>query len=73
MGSNIHSTMTILTVKQSSKIKAGALWPKSKDELTKQLAELKTELSQLRIQKITSSGSKLNRMCVLFFVSIVQP
>lgn len=49
--------------KQStSKVKAGALWPKSKDELVKQLAELKTELGQLRIQKITSSGSKLNRM-----------
>ncbi|EPE03706.1 60s ribosomal protein l35 [Ophiostoma piceae UAMH 11346] len=56
------STITVLTVKQSSKIKAGALWPKSKDDLTKQLAELKTELSQLRIQKITSSGSKLNRI-----------
>ncbi|CAK7198289.1 60S ribosomal protein L35, L29 [Sporothrix eucalyptigena] len=46
----------------TSRIKAGALWPKSKDELVKQLAELKTELSQLRIQKITSSGSKLNRI-----------
>lgn len=55
--------MPFLTCLQSTtKVKAGALWPKSKDELVKQLAELKTELSQLRIQKITSSGSKLNRM-----------
>jgi len=30
--------------------------------LTKQLAELKTELGQLRIQKVVSSGSKLNKM-----------
>jgi large subunit ribosomal protein L35e len=30
----------------------------------KQLGELKTELGQLRIQKITSSGSKLNKMYV---------
>ncbi len=57
----------ILTFVQStSKVKAGQLWPKSKDELVKQLAELKTELGQLRIQKITSSGSKLNRMYVRF-------
>jgi len=28
----------------------------------KQLGELKTELGQLRIQKIASSGTKLNRM-----------
>ncbi|EFX02522.1 60S ribosomal protein l35 [Grosmannia clavigera kw1407] len=45
-----------------SKVKAGQLWPKNKDELLKQLTELKTELGQLRIQKITSSGSKLNRI-----------
>lgn len=53
------------TSRQSTaKVKAGLLWPKTKDELTKQLQELKTELGQLRIQKITSSGSKLNKMCV---------
>lgn len=48
----------------SGKVKAGQLWSKNKDELTKQLGELKTELGQLRIQKIVSSGSKLNKMYV---------
>ena len=47
---------------QSSKVKSGQLWSKNKEDLTKQLGELKTELGQLRIQKITSSGSKLNKM-----------
>ena len=46
----------------SSKIKAGQLWSKNKPELTKTLGELKTELGQLRIQKIASSGTKLNKM-----------
>jgi ribosomal protein L29 len=50
--------------KSSGKVKAGQLWSKNKDELTKQLGELKTELSQLRIQKIVSSGTKLNKMYV---------
>ncbi|KAJ6445881.1 60S ribosomal protein L35 [Purpureocillium lavendulum] len=46
----------------SGKVKAVQLWDKSKDDLTKQLSELKTELGQLRIQKVASSGSKLNKM-----------
>ncbi|KAF9879997.1 60s ribosomal protein l35 [Colletotrichum karsti] len=46
----------------SGKVKASQLWNKDKNELTKQLGELKTELGQLRIQKITSSGSKLNKI-----------
>jgi len=46
----------------TSKVKAGQLWSKNKDELMKQLGELKTELGQLRIQKIASSGTKLNRI-----------
>ncbi|KAF4512385.1 hypothetical protein G6O67_001532 [Ophiocordyceps sinensis] len=46
----------------SSKVKAVQLWDKSKDDLTKQLAELKTELGQLRIQKIVSSGTKLTKI-----------
>ncbi|KAI1810775.1 60S ribosomal protein L35 [Poronia punctata] len=46
----------------TSKVKTGALWNKSKDDLLKQLGELKSELGQLRIQKITSAGSKLNRI-----------
>lgn len=50
---------------KSSKVKAGQLWGKSKDDLTKQLEELKTELSQLRVQKIAGgASSKTHRMCV---------
>ncbi|KAK3311287.1 ribosomal L29 protein-domain-containing protein [Chaetomium strumarium] len=46
----------------SGKVKAAQLWSKNKEDLTKQLAELKTELSQLRIQKIVSSGTKLTKI-----------
>ncbi len=48
--------------KSTTKVKAGLLWPKNKDDLLKQLGELKTDLGQMRIQKIASSGSKLNKM-----------
>ncbi|KAJ5301876.1 hypothetical protein N7508_006739 [Penicillium antarcticum] len=41
----------------SSKVKAGQLWGKNKDELAKQLEELKLELNQLRVQKISSGAS----------------
>jgi large subunit ribosomal protein L35e len=51
-------------MQSSTKIKPAQLWPKKKEELTKQLVDLKKDLSQLRIQKITSSGTKLNKMCV---------
>ncbi|ORY66365.1 ribosomal L29 protein-domain-containing protein [Pseudomassariella vexata] len=52
-----------MSLQQStSKVKAGALWSKNKEDLTKQLSELKTELGQLRIQKIASAGSKLNKI-----------
>ncbi len=41
----------------------GPLWTKSKDDLKKQLEELKSELGQLRVQKITGgASSKLTRM-----------
>ncbi|KAM7222315.1 Ribosomal L29 domain containing protein [Rhypophila decipiens] len=46
----------------SGKVKASQLWGKNKEDLTKQLGELKTELGQLRIQKIVSSGAKLNKI-----------
>ncbi|OQD68708.1 hypothetical protein PENDEC_c032G00275 [Penicillium decumbens] len=47
----------------SSKVKAGQLWGKNKEELSKQLEELKTELNQLRVQKISSgASSKTNRI-----------
>ncbi|KAG6001408.1 60S ribosomal protein L35 [Claviceps pusilla] len=57
--------MTIATTaftSSSAKVKTVQLWDKSKDDLTKQLGELKTELGQLRIQKVVSSGSKLNKI-----------
>ncbi|KAH9902256.1 60S ribosomal protein L35 [Xylariomycetidae sp. FL2044] len=38
------------------------LWNKNKEDLTKILGELKTELGQLRIQKIASSSTKLNKI-----------
>ncbi|KAL1954472.1 hypothetical protein VTO42DRAFT_1148 [Malbranchea cinnamomea] len=47
----------------SSKVKTGQLWGKSKDELVKQLDELKTELGQLRVQKIAGgAASKLTKI-----------
>ncbi|KAI5866847.1 60S ribosomal protein L35 [Durotheca rogersii] len=46
----------------TSKVKTGQLWNKNKDDLLKTLGELKTELGQLRIQKIISSSGKLNKI-----------
>ena len=45
------------------KLKAHELRTKSKDDLVKQLDELKTELSQLRVHKVTGgTASKLSKM-----------
>lgn len=53
-------------MQSSAKVKTGQLWGKSKEDLTKQLDELKTELGQLRVQKIAGgAASKLTRMCVV--------
>jgi len=60
--------LTILP-QSSGKVKAGQLWSKNKEDLTKQLGELKTELGQLRIQKIVSSGTKLTKMYVFMVES----
>lgn len=49
-------------LQSSGKVKSVQLWDKSKEDLLKQLSELKTDLSQLRIQQVASSGSKLNKM-----------
>lgn len=47
----------------TGKVKAQQLWGKNKDELAKQLEELKAELVQLRTQKISGGAqSKLNKM-----------
>lgn len=54
----------------SGKVKTGQLWSKNKTDLAKQLGELKTELGQLRTQKIAGgSASKLTKMCVPKFCS----
>ena len=45
------------------KVKAYELRPKSKEDLTRQLEELKTELQQLRVAKVTGgAASKLSKM-----------
>ncbi|KAN0067712.1 60S ribosomal protein L35 [Elaphomyces granulatus] len=47
----------------TSKVKTGQLWGKNKDDLMKQLDELKTELGQLRVQKISGgAASKLTKI-----------
>ncbi|TVY90177.1 60S ribosomal protein L35, partial [Lachnellula willkommii] len=47
----------------SGKVKTGQLWSKNKTDLAKQLGELKTELGQLRVQKIAGgSASKLTKI-----------
>jgi ribosomal protein L29 len=57
----------------TSKVKTGQLWSKSKADLAKQLGELKTELGQLRTQKIAGgSASKLTKMCVLSALRATQ-
>ncbi|OXV06278.1 hypothetical protein Egran_05955 [Elaphomyces granulatus] len=47
----------------TSKVKTGQLWGKNKDDLMKQLDELKTELGLLRVQKIAGgAASKLTKI-----------
>uniref|UniRef100_A0A7S0M8E0 Ribosomal protein L35 n=1 Tax=Cryptomonas curvata TaxID=233186 RepID=A0A7S0M8E0_9CRYP len=48
------------------KVKAYELRPKSKEDLTRQLEELKTELQQLRVAKVTGgAASKLSKIKVV--------
>ena len=52
-----------MLLQSSAKVKTGSLWNKRKDDLKKQLVELKTELGQLRTQKIAGgASSKLTKM-----------
>lgn len=52
-----------ITLRMSSKVKTGTLWGKSKEDLRKQLVDLKTELGQLRTQKIAGgASSKLTKI-----------
>ena len=47
----------------SGKVKTGQLWSKNKADLASQLSSLKTELGQLRTQKIAGgSASKLTKI-----------
>ena len=47
----------------SGKVKSSQLWGKNKEELKKQLDDLKQELVQLRTQKIAGGAqSKLSKM-----------
>ncbi|MCJ1444473.1 MAG: 60S ribosomal protein L35 [Stictis urceolatum] len=47
----------------TAKVKAGSLWGKNKDDLKKQLVDLKLELGQLRTQKVAGgAASKLTRI-----------
>ncbi|MCJ1400164.1 60S ribosomal protein L35 [Xylographa trunciseda] len=47
----------------TSKVKAGQLWSKGKEDLKKQLIDLKTELGALRTQKIAGgAASKLTKI-----------
>jgi len=47
----------------TAKVKTGQLWGKNKDDLMKQLDELKTELGQIRVQKISGgAASKLTKI-----------
>ncbi|KAF2472265.1 60S ribosomal protein L35 [Lindgomyces ingoldianus] len=47
----------------ASKVKPGQLWSKSKEELSTQLQELKSELIQLRTSKVAGGAStKLTRI-----------
>ena len=50
-------------MQSTTKIKTTQLWGKNKDDLKKQLLELKTELAQLRTQKVAGgANSKLTKM-----------
>ena len=50
-------------MQSSGKVKAAQLWGKNKEDLKKQLDELKQELVQLRTQKIAGGAqSKLSKM-----------
>ncbi|KAK4697828.1 large subunit ribosomal protein L35e, partial [Lecanoromycetidae sp. Uapishka_2] len=47
----------------SAKVKTSSLWSKNKDDLKKQLVDLKTELGQLRTQKVAGgASSKLTKI-----------
>ena len=55
------------------KVKAHELRLKKKDELQKQVTDLKTELSQLRVAKVTGgAAAKLSKMYVINHQSVLS-
>ena len=52
----------------AARVKAHELREKSREELLKQAEDLKNELAQLRVSKVSGQGgaSKLSKMCVCF-------
>lgn len=57
---------------QATKVKAHQLRGQSKEELVKQLDDLKTELQALRVAKVTSGGpNKVSKMYVSSIFTIV--
>ena len=50
-------------MQSTGKVKTAQLWGKSKDDLMKQLKDMRQELVQLRTQKVAGGASaKLHRM-----------
>lgn len=70
---SIISYFKRLSIKPSNKLRARDLRGKKKEELTKQLDELKGELASLRVAKVTGGApQKLSKMYVTnpFFLAI---
>jgi len=63
---NFRSVNLLLAEVAMGKIKCSELRNKKKEELTKQLDDLKTELAQLRVAKVTGgAASKLSKIRVV--------
>lgn len=61
----------LMVYKSSSKVKPAQLRGKNKEDLQKQLVDLKTELGQLRTQKVAGgAAAKLTKMYVYYNSSI---
>merc|ERR1711915_465283 len=55
--------LSLISFKMTAKVKAHELRGKKKDELVKQLDDMKQELSQLRVAKVTGgAASKLSKI-----------
>lgn len=62
----------MLCLSFQGKVKCTDLRTKDKNELLKQLEELKTELTNLRVAKVTGgAASKLSKMYVYIFLILI--